>query len=232
VYDWSEENGGVIKQWNYWGGACQSWKLTPVRPEVEDGKYTIRNLNSGLFISDDNGNVIQGDKENWSLAKQKDGTYIIQSNDGKALTIENSSGSDGANIALADITGDSSQKFDLYCNFDGSYTLLSAVSDGKSCADVFGISLESGANICQWNYWGGDGQKFILEPAVLEKVKGDVNADGKFNVADVVAMQKWLISAPDVTLIDWKAGALHEDDKIDVFDLCLMKRELINQKLV
>ena len=232
VYDWSEENGGVIKQWNYWGGACQSWKLTPVRPEVEDGKYTIRNLNSGLFISDDNGNVIQGDKENWSLAKQKDGTYIIQSNDGKALTIENSSGSDGANIALADITGDSSQKFDLYCNSDGSYTLLSAVSDGKSCADVFGISLESGANICQWNYWGGDGQKFILEPAVSEKVKGDVNADGKFNVADVVAMQKWLISAPDVTLIDWKAGDLHEDDKIDVFDLCLMKRELINQKLV
>ncbi len=228
VYDWSDKNGGVINQWNYWGGACQMWKLTPVRPEIADGKYTIKNLNSGLFISSENNNVIQGDKENWTLSRQKDGTYTIQSQNGKVLTVENSSGSDGADISLENPKGDNSQKFSLYVNSDGSYTLLSAVSDNKSCADVYGISLENGANICQWNYWGGDGQKFILEPALSESVIGDVNADGKFTVADVVMMQKWILGSDDMT--DWKSGDLHKNGVIDVFDLVMMKQYLVKQK--
>ncbi|MDE5770958.1 MAG: RICIN domain-containing protein [Ruminococcus sp.] len=230
VYDWSEENGGVINQWNYWGGACQMWKLTPVCPELTNGNYTIRNLNSGLFISSDDNNVIQGDKENWTLIREKNGsyTYTIQAENGKFLTVENGSDGDGANISLENPTGDDSQKFSFYANSDGTYTLLSEVSDGKSCADVYEISLESGANICQWNYWGGDGQKFILEPSAYETVRGDVNADGKFSLADVVMMQKWILGAGDMT--DWKAGDLHEDGAIDVFDLVLMKQELVKQK--
>ena len=27
------------------------------------------------------------------------------------------------------------------------------------------VVKDDGANICQWEFWGGDGQKFILEPA-------------------------------------------------------------------
>lgn len=60
-----------------------------------------------------------------------------------------------------------------------------------------------------------------------ESVKGDVNADGIFNTSDVVAMLKWLIAMPDAKLTDWKAGDLYNDNVINVFDLCLMKRKLI-----
>lgn len=63
-------------------------------------------------------------------------------------------------------------------------------------------------------------------------VIGDVNADGKFDITDVVLLQKWLLAVPDVKLAYWKAGDLCEDNKLNVFDLCLMKRELISQKLV
>lgn len=66
----------------------------------------------------------------------------------------------------------------------------------------------------------------------VHKVKGDVNADGVFNISDVVIMQKWLLAVPDAKLADWKAGDLCEDDMLNVFDLCLMKRELIAQNLV
>ena len=59
-------------------------------------------------------------------------------------------------------------------------------------------------------------------------VLGDVNADGKFNVADVVALQKWLLAVPDIKLTNWKAADLCEDNRLDVFDLCLMKRKLLN----
>lgn len=58
-------------------------------------------------------------------------------------------------------------------------------------------------------------------------VRGDINADGASTVADVVTLQKWLLCTPNTTLADWKAADLCEDDRLDVFDLCLMKRELL-----
>lgn len=60
-----------------------------------------------------------------------------------------------------------------------------------------------------------------------ESVKGDVNTDGEFNIADIVLFQKWLLAVPDVALADWSAGDLQEDNKLNVFDLCLMKRRLL-----
>lgn len=230
VYDWSKENGGNINQWNYWGGDCQLWEIKPVHPMVTDGTYTVRNLNSSLFLSQNDGNAVQGTETVWTFTRLDDGSYTVQTADSKALTVENGLADNGTNIVLKDYSGDDSQKFTLLCNQDGSYTLLSIVSDGQSCADVYEISVENGANICQWEYWGGDGQKFILEPAAPKKaVIGDVNADGTFNVADVVLLQKWLIAVPDTELTDWKAADLYEDDRLDVFDLCMIKQILISR---
>jgi len=58
-------------------------------------------------------------------------------------------------------------------------------------------------------------------------VAENVNADGSFNVSDLVLLQKWLLAAPDAELANWQAGDLCEDNKLDVFDLCLMRRKLI-----
>ena len=69
---------------------------------------------------------------------------------------------------------------------------------------------------------------FVVESTV--EVKGDVNMDGKFDIADVVLLQKLLLTAPDVKLANWKAADLCEDDRLDVFDLCLMKRMLIENR--
>ena len=56
-------------------------------------------------------------------------------------------------------------------------------------------------------------------------VRGDVNSDGKFDTADLVSMQKWLTKGGE-PLDDWLAGDLYPDDCIDVFDLCIMRKEL------
>lgn len=57
-------------------------------------------------------------------------------------------------------------------------------------------------------------------------IAGDVNADGDFNVADLVSFQRWLLAAPDAELKNWQAGDLCEDGRLNVFDLCIMKRRL------
>ena len=68
--------------------------------------------------------------------------------------------------SAVDIADGPMQTFNIICNKDGTYSVLTAVSDFKSCLDVYEISLDEGANINQWEYWGGDGQKFVFEPAV------------------------------------------------------------------
>ena len=50
------------------------------------------------------------------------------------------------------------------------------------------------------------------------------------SVADVVLLQKWLLAVPNTDLPNWKAADLCEDDKLDVFDLCMMKRALLSKE--
>ncbi len=231
VFEWSTENGGNVNQFAFNDYDCQLWKIEPVNSSVPSGYYTMRNLNSGLYISEKSGSAVQSSALTWNITKQEDGAYTLQNADGKALTVENNSADDGADIVLAEYTGEKSQKFNILCNKDGTYSLLTASSDNAGCADVFEISTEDGANICQWEYWGGDGQKFILEAAeevkAPEKIIGDVNADSKFTVADLVMLEKYLLGTG--TLTDWQAGDLNNNGIIDVYDMIEMRKEIIKQ---
>lgn len=60
-----------------------------------------------------------------------------------------------------------------------------------------------------------------------ETLLGDINNDGLFNIADIVMLQKWLLGVSDVTLPNWKAADFCEDGKLNVLDLCMMKRKLV-----
>lgn len=80
----------------------------------------------------------------------------------------------------------------------------------------------------------GSFSSFGAVSAVEEEVKvpilmGDVNDDGSFNVADVVTFQKWLLACPDVELSNWKAADFCADGTLNVFDLCFMKRAIIEK---
>lgn len=60
----------------------------------------------------------------------------------------------------------------------------------------------------------------------LSSIRGDVNNDGVFNVADILLLQKWLLAVPNTKISNWKAGDLCEDNRLDVFDLVMMKQDL------
>lgn len=80
----------------------------------------------------------------------------------------------------------------------------------------------------------GNAAMILLTASVMArtesgKVIGDVNADGEFSIADVVLLQKWLLAVPDVQLADQEAADMREDGKLNIFDLCVMKRELNKQ---
>lgn len=57
-------------------------------------------------------------------------------------------------------------------------------------------------------------------------VKGDCNSDGEANIADAVMLQKWLLGNTK-ELTNWRAVDLCEDERIDVFDMVLLRRLII-----
>ena len=209
-----------------WGSKRETYNASAdvVEPvTVDEGKYTFRNVNSGLYISEKDGNVIQSSAQVWNIKSVGDGEYSITDDNNNAVTVADGSSEDGANITVSPFDNSKAQKFTLTENSDGSYSLMSVTSGNVRCIDVYNISKEDGANICQWEFWGGDGQKFILEPfKESEYIKGDVNDDKNFNVADLVMMQKFLLGNGSLT--NWKAGDLCEDDRIDVFDMVMMRK--------
>ena len=106
-----------------------------------------------------------------------------------------------------------------------------AYCDGKPTGKCYVDNQESYSTNEITTYWNSP-LTYLLsftETLGAESVRGDVNADGDFTVADVVALQKWLLAVPDAHLANWKAADLCEDDRLDVFDLCIMKRELLNK---
>ncbi|MDD6060530.1 MAG: glycosyl hydrolase family 18 protein [Ruminococcus sp.] len=57
---------------------------------------------------------------------------------------------------------------------------------------------------------------------------GDVNGDGTFDSADLVVLSKW-IHGQNTALADWKSGDFTNDSKLDIFDLCLMRKALLDK---
>lgn len=63
-------------------------------------------------------------------------------------------------------------------------------------------------------------------------IRGDVNDDGEFNVADLLLFQKWIMGAHDAELTNWKAADFYKDERLDSFDLCLMRKRLVEKNKI
>ncbi|MBQ4486608.1 MAG: leucine-rich repeat protein [Oscillospiraceae bacterium] len=68
--------------------------------------------------------------------------------------------------------------------------------------------------------------KIIYAP---EDIAGDINGDGAFNVAEAVALQKWLLADGSADVKNWELGDLCKDDCLDVFDMIIMRQMLADK---
>lgn len=118
--------------------------------------------------------------------------------------------------------------------FNSPFMIAAACSNDKTWHDdVREMCLEYGED----SYFGDtitmlclivDDGGWIVPKNSDVLVMGDVNGDGFFNMADVLAVQKWLLNDGSM-LKNWKAANFIDDHRLDVFDLCAMKRELLRQ---
>jgi hypothetical protein len=66
-------------------------------------------------------------------------------------------------------------------------------------------------------------------PFSHKNIKGDVNSDNSFDIADLVTMQKWLLGKGE--LADSSAGDLMADGTINIFDMIMMRKLLIEKSV-
>ncbi len=125
---------------------------------------------------------------------------------------------------ITDADDDSLQPYDW--SYVESYCDVSGIESDTLIITNAGSWLNDKAVYCE----AYNGSYKLSDTAVItvkQNVRGDVNADDAFTIADLVMLQKWLICAPDAKLTCWQNGDLCSDNKIDVFDLCIMKCELL-----
>ncbi len=126
-----------------------------------------------------------------------------------------------------------SKKPTVYANYgkdNQSVIVKDAVTDGKTA--VSGIVTVTDGNLTI-NMRTDDkaiNVNYIiirsLEQDELEKVRYDISADGRFNAADLVVLHKWLMTGSS-EVPHWEEGDCVSDGVLNVYDLVMMRRELI-----
>lgn len=152
----------------------------PVAESFRNGTtYRIKNANSGLYMQVDGAkaanstNVQQWGTSDgithdiWKFVDAGDGYYALISavGDGAtyALDVYGKKTADGTNIDIYTYKGDVNQLFMFTKNEDGSYKILTKVTDGKSAVEVANADKSSGANVQQYTVNGASCQNWILE---------------------------------------------------------------------
>lgn len=73
-------------------------------------------------------------------------------------------------------------------------------------------------------------RKICDKPVKPLKITGDVNSDGELSTADLVMLQKWLLSSEPLT--DSSAADMNKDGKVNIYDMVFMRKELLNKKIL
>ena len=148
--------------------------------------------------------------------------------------------SDGKNYMDYEVkcfgSAEESHKYDLltkdeyfeetyYLTRAAAYVLVTAKSQGTLTVEL-DITSAYGVNPWFFNLTVGEDGNFVKEYTKDPPVKGDANTDGKFDISDVVMLQKWLVGSPDASLFNWTAADLRKDGRLDSFDLAYMKTYL------
>lgn len=64
---------------------------------------------------------------------------------------------------------------------------------------------------------------------VDETLIGDINDDKKVNIADAVLLQEYLLGKTQFTKEEWERADILSDERVDVFDMVMMRKQLIQQ---
>lgn len=161
---------------------------------------------------------ISGSAENFNiLIRTREGISITE---GTSVSFLNSF--DGNTTAVVPSVTNNSQKlipgvdFDVYgtsiIERDGIYTMTIRGKGAFSGSYTFDYIVDK------------DGSVRIYD---AERIAGDINADGNFDAMDILILKSWILGDQDITLNDWKTADFCNDNELNVMDLLMIQRKIL-----
>ena len=202
---------------------------------ISGAEYTIMPRLNGKFVTAaEDGNVHQwealGDaSQHWKIVAEADGWCAIFSSadPSLALTVESGDSTNGANIMLREYQGTDAQLFSL-TQTDDAFVIRGKCS-GNASLDVWDISYENGANIAQYDYWGGEGQKYYIRPVgnVYRFLRADLDCSGRLDARDLTLMKRGLLEGFDGYAA--QIADLNGDGAVTSADVLLLRDGLLGK---
>ena len=236
----SFDYGANVQEWTMNGFNCQDWNLIPAVLPING--ILVKSLvvndtdnadNWSIAYNAAEGDIVFGDREFTitSLPEKLAGAeHILTACDSKSYESDVAAFTAGAD-EIVYIAID--QRVETIPSWLSSYTdtgmQVSLSNDVKF--NLYSKEFASGDTVTL----GTNGQSsgaigyavFVTEAD--KTVAADVNGDGSFNVADLVALQRYVLGRADHGVVNWEAGDLCADGKLNSFDLVKVRQLLLAQ---
>ena len=191
-----------------WKGGTQQQELFRFGDGNAYLAFTPCNADGAAEVTITDGKITEKLTASQPLAKGEWSKITVEMIGGKGVLRINGQQADSKTLTLKPIDILCAAEQDI-CSIGGSF---------KGAVDYVNFYFQQTAEP-EMQYSGKE------EPDDSGKVRGDVDANGRFETADIVMMQRFLLA--DGSLTDWTAGDFDENGRIHAVDLTLMKQEML-----
>ncbi len=190
-----------------WKGGKAQQELFHFGDDTAYLSFTPSNANGVAELTVTDGKTTETLTASVPLAKGEWSKITVQLIGGKGTLLINGQQADSKAVSLTPLDVMCAAKSDL-CSIGGSF---------KGAVDYVNFYFRQTAEP-NLTYSG----KEDADDSDPQKIRGDVDANGKFERADIIMMQQFLLTAG--TLTDWGAGDMDGNGRINAADLTLMKQ--------
>ncbi len=235
----STDSGANVVQWACDGSENQKWTLE-IKIDPLNGNLfrdlTVKDLNTyrnwSIDSSAEVGDLVFGDREvaYTAIPEELLGAELLRTAcDAKFSESDLAVFTAGADMTVYVAMDSRVDPLPEWLS-DWEKTELTLANDGDVTFTAYRKAVKSGDTVTL----GTNGQSaycvnytvFAKADAASGTQKGDADANGKVEIADVVMLQKWLLHAGPLT--SWQNVDMNENERIEVFDLALLKQQLLH----
>ena len=129
------------------------------------------------------------------------------------------------NPSVYAVSGNTRKAVAENCAVDGSAVKGKATVDESGKLHLSFVSADKAINVCYIIIKADDAASLPQTG-----IKGDVNINKEVNVADLVALERYLTGKDTIDRDQWLNADINRDDSVDIFDMVLLRKLLTNAK--
>lgn len=237
VSDGKAEAGTNVQQWgadtskpsahNVWRFKELDWGYYYIYSGTGDGNTFLLNCadakdGTNIYID----SLLKSSTQYFKMVDNEDGTYTIVTRSSKDLScveIINASKDSGANVQQWKWNDNKCQKWKI---IPVDYTMPFQKVTTATTKPVITTTTTTIVTTTT-PYTSSSATTTTSSTQIPTIVVGDINENGKFEISDLIALQKYLIKIDKFNSKQYKIADINNDGSVNILDLIILKRKLL-----